>query len=112
MSITKSVASVANTLTSPWVPAGTTTAFATTVPVKSFSDPAKGCACPAGHTVRNRNCGPLGTAAKFNEYACAVAGSPHELARIGNERVPCAANPGPPNGPVELRVSAIRHGVN
>jgi hypothetical protein len=31
--------------------------------------------------------GPAGTAAKFKEYACAVAGSPQELARIGNERM-------------------------
>src|SRR5260370_36441036 len=112
MSITKSVAFVVNTFTSPLVPAGTTTAFAATVPVGSFSEAASGWGSPAGHAVRNPNDGPLGTAAKFKEYACALDGSPHELARIGNGRVLCAAMPGPPNGPVELRVSAMRHGVN
>jgi hypothetical protein len=31
--------------------------------------------------------GPLGTAAKFKEYACAEEGNPHELARMGKARV-------------------------
>src|ERR1700674_1601801 len=112
MSITRSVASVVYTLTAPLVPAGTMTAFARTVPVGSFSEATKGRDCPAGHAVMNPNVGPFGTAAKFNEYACAFDGSPHELARIGNDLVLCAVRLGPPNGPVGLRVSATRHGVS
>src|SRR6202521_2979452 len=108
MSITKSVASVVNTFTAPPVPAGTTTAFDSTVPVGSLSEATTGWDCPAGHAVMNPKVGPLGTAAKFSEYACAFAGSPHELARIGNERVLCAVRLGPPNGLVGLRVSAMR----
>src|SRR6202521_6132749 len=111
MSITKSVASVVNTFTSPVAPAGTTTAFDRTVPVGSFSEATKGWDCPAGHAVRNPN-DPVGTAAKFKEYACALAGSPQELARMGNERVLCAGRLGPPSGSVALRVSAMRHGVS
>ena len=111
MSITRSVLSVANTFTAPPVPAGTTTAFERTVPVWSFSEATRGWDWPAGHAVRNPNDGPFGTAAKFKEYACALAGSPHELAKIGNDRVLCAARLGPPNGEVALRVSAMRHGV-
>src|ERR1019366_9473901 len=111
MSITRSSASVLNTLTLPFAPAGTTTAFERTVPVGSFSEATRGCGCPAGHAVRNPKVGPFGTAAKFNEYAGALAGTPHELAKIGNERVPCAARLGPANGAVRLRVSATQHGV-
>src|SRR5216683_3283828 len=110
MSITRSVASVANTFTAPPRPAGTMTAFERTVPVASFSEATKGCCCPAGQAVRYASDGPFGTAAKFKEYACALTGRPHELARIGNERVLCAARLGPPNGAVGLRVSATRHG--
>src|SRR5690348_5514122 len=106
MSITRSVASVAYTFTAPPVPAGTTTAFARTVPVGSLSEATRGLVCPVGHAVMNPNVGPLGTAAKFKEYACALAGSPHELIWMGNVRVLCAARPGPPNGPAGLRVSA------
>src|SRR6266581_1129596 len=98
MSITRSVLSVVNTLTTPPSPAGTTTAFARTVPVGSFSEATKGLDCPAGHAVINPNVGPVGTAAKFKEYACALAGTPHELARIGNDRVLCAPRLGPPKG--------------
>src|SRR5579864_1230145 len=112
MSITRSVASVVNTFTSPLVPAGTTTAFARTVPVGSFSEATKGLDCPAGHAVIYPKVGPIGTAAKFREYACAFAGSPHELAVIGKERVLCAARLGPPSVPAALRVSATRHGVS
>src|SRR6202521_1038532 len=112
MSITKSVASVVKTFTAPPVPAGTTTAFDRTVPVGSFSEATKGRDCPAGQAVMNPNVGPFGTAAKFKEYACAAAGTPHELARIGNARVLWAVRLGPPNGPAALRVSATRHGVS
>src|SRR5437868_2371241 len=112
MSITRSVASVVNTFTAPSEPAGTTTAFERTVPIGSFREAAKGRCCPAGHAVRNPSDGPFGRAAKFKEYACALDGSPHELARIGNDRVLCVARLGPPNGPVGLRVSATRHGVS
>src|SRR5579863_1086004 len=112
MSITRSVLSVVNTSTAPPAPAGTTTAFERTVPVGSLSEATKGLDCPAGQAVMNPKVGPLGTAAKFKEYACALAGTPHELAWIGNGRVLCAARLGPPNGPVGLRVSAMRHGVS
>src|ERR1700674_3936022 len=112
MSITRSVLSVVNTFTAPPTPAGTTTAFERTVPVGSFSEATSGWVCPAGHAVRKPKDGPFGTAAKFSEYACALAGSPHGLARIGNERVPCPVRLGPPNGPAALRVSATRHGVS
>src|SRR5579864_5724010 len=110
MSITRSVLSVAYTSTAPPVPAGTMTAFARTVPVGSFSEATRGRVCPSGQAVMNPNVGPFGTAAKFSEYACALAGTPHELARIGNDRVPSPTRLGPPNGPVGLRVSATRHG--
>src|SRR5712664_1665714 len=112
MSITRSVASVVNTLTSPFAPAGTTTAFERTVPVGSVREATEGCCCPAGQAVRNPTDGPFGTAAKFKEYACALGGSPHKLARIGNERVFCAARLGPPNGAAGPRVSATRHGAS
>src|ERR1700693_591814 len=112
MSIPRSVASVANTFTAPPLPAGTMTAFESTVPVWSFSEATRGCCCPAGHAVRYANVGPFGTAAKFSEYACALAGTTHELARSGNERVLCAARLGPCNGAVGRRVSATRHGVS
>src|ERR1051325_9181131 len=98
MSITTSVASVVNTLIAPLVPAGTITAFAATVPVRSFSEATNGWGLPGGHAVTNPN-GPLGTAAKFKEYACALVGTPHGLESIGNVRVLCASRPGPPNGP-------------
>src|SRR6266849_4994058 len=97
MSVTRSVLSVAYPSAAPPVPAGTTTAFARTVPVGSFSEATSGRDCPSGHAVMNPKVGPFGTAAKFNEYARAVAGSPHVLARIGNERVLCAARLGPRN---------------
>src|SRR5579863_6683029 len=112
MSITRSVASVVYTSTSPLAPAGTTTAFERTVPVGSFSEATKGLDCPAGQAVMYPKVGPLGRAAKFKEYACALAGTPHELAWIGNDRVLCAARLGPPNGPAALRVSATRHGLS
>src|ERR1700674_2626102 len=112
MSITKSVASVADTFTAPSAPAGTMTAFERRLPVGSFSEAAKGWDCPAGHAVRNPKDGPFGTAAKLKEYACAFDGSPHELSRIGNDLVLCASRLGPPNGAVALRVSATRHGVS
>src|SRR5579863_1925532 len=111
MSITKSVALVVNTSTAPLTPAGTTTAFAVTVPVRAFNEATIGWVCPAGHAVRNPN-GPCGTAAKFKEYACAFNGRPHELSRIGNDRVLCAPRRGPPNGLAGLRESAMRHGVS
>src|SRR5579864_5353085 len=106
MSITRSVASVVNTFTAPPIPAGTTTAFDSTVPVGSFSEATRGWVCPAGQAVMNPSVEPLGTAAKFIEYACALAGTPHELARIGSDRVLCAARLGPPNGAFAFRVSA------
>ena len=97
MSITRSVLSVAYTSTDPLTPAGTMTALARTVPVGSFKDDTKGRDRPVGHAVRNPKDGPFGTAAKFSEYACALAGSPHELPTIGNVRVVCPSRLGAPN---------------
>jgi hypothetical protein len=45
------VASVANTLTAPLVPAGTIAAFDLMRPSREFSVETSGCACPVGHTV-------------------------------------------------------------
>src|SRR5579859_2542113 len=111
MSITKSVLSVVKTSTEPLLPAGTTTAFAATVPVGSFSEATTGRICPVGQAVRKPK-GPGGTAAKFNAYAFALAGTPHALCRTGNVRVVWAVKLGPPSGAAALRVSAIRQGVS
>src|ERR1700690_1805584 len=46
------VVSVANTLTAPLVPAGTTAALALVRPSSEFSVEIFGCGCPVGQTVR------------------------------------------------------------
>src|ERR1022692_99160 len=66
MSITTSVALLANTSMEPMVPAGTMAALAVTVPVIAFKLEACGFACPVGHVVRYPS-GPPGTAVKFSE---------------------------------------------
>src|ERR1700719_633042 len=98
MSITRSVLSVAYTSTDPLKAAGTITAVENTVPVGSYKDDTKARDRPLGHAVRNPKDGPFGTAAKFSEYACALAGSPHELPTIGNVRVVWPSRLGAPNG--------------
>jgi hypothetical protein len=88
-------------------------AFATTVPVYEFNVDTFGIGLPVGHVV-NRPMGPGGTIVKFNEYAAAVAGIPHELEGKGKERCVPAVIDGGPNAPVNpaaARVSATRHGV-
>ena len=69
---------LANTSMEPAVPAGTMTALAVTVPVSAFRLEASGMVCPVGQAVTYPS-GPGGTAAKFSEYACAVAGRPQAL---------------------------------
>src|SRR5579872_300733 len=86
MSMIRSVAPLGNTSTDPFVPAGIIAAFATTVPVTSFSTEAKGCGWPVGHAVMNPS-DPGGTAVKFNEYACAEAGMLQEPERNGKVRL-------------------------
>src|SRR5207248_3258883 len=54
--------------------------------------------------------GPRGIAVKFSEYAAALDGTPHGLATTLKSRPMLPANAGPPNAPVGLRVSAMRHG--
>src|SRR5882672_7043187 len=110
MSTTRSESFAANTETSPFVPACTIAAFATTVPVGAFSVEATGCVCPAGHVVKKPR-PPCGTAVKFREYAWADVGTLQALERIGRFRVAPPMREGPPNGPGAFRVSAIRQGV-
>lgn len=48
---------------------------------------------PTGQVVRFPS-GPEGTTVKFSEYAMAVAGTPQQIERTGNARVPPADNDG------------------
>ena len=57
---------LAYTLTSPIAPAGTIAALALMRPSSEFKVEAKGCGCPAGHTVRKPS-GPIGTTETFME---------------------------------------------
>ena len=66
-----------------------------------------GCPAPAGHAVRYCSI-PSGTTVTFSEYAAAVAGIPHPLEGIGNERVSASPILGPPRGPAAPCVSATR----
>ena len=52
MSITRSVALLANTVMEPPVPACTMAALAVTVPVMAFKLATTGCVSPVGHAVR------------------------------------------------------------
>jgi hypothetical protein len=105
-----SVASVTKTLIAPLSPAGTVAAFDFTLPSMEFNVATSGCVWPVGHSVRNPK-GPEGTTATFSEYATAVDGMPQALLGIAKSRAVCLGSPGPPKGPVALRVSATRHGV-
>src|SRR5579864_8697041 len=105
-----SVASVTNALIAPPAPAGTMAAFDLILPSIEFSVATSGCGCPVGHSVRNPS-EPEGTTATFSEYATAVEGMPQALLEMAKSREVCRGRPGPPKGPVALRVSAMRHGV-
>jgi hypothetical protein len=60
------VASEANTLTAPPVPAGTMAAFAFTRPSREFSVETRGRACPVGHMEMYPKA-PLGTTVTLRE---------------------------------------------
>src|SRR5579864_105321 len=85
-------------------------AFDLILPSMEFNVATSGCGCPVGHSVRNPS-EPEGTTATFSEYATAVDGMPQTLAGMAKSREVCLGSPGPPKGPVTLRVSAMRHGV-
>src|ERR1019366_1337585 len=114
MSITRPVALLGSTLISPFWPAGTIAAFAVTVPVSAFSVDTRGWLCPVGHTVRYPSGAPnRGMAAKLSEYAIALLGMSHPVAAsTGKSRCWPPYKYGPPSGPLAVRVSATRHGVN
>src|SRR3954453_13861987 len=109
-SMTTSEGCETNTEISPFVPAGTMAAFAVTAPVTAFSVETRGCVCPDGHVVRKPR-GTWGTAVKFTEYACAVAGILQALESSGKDRATLAAKEGPPKAPAARRVSTRRQGV-
>src|SRR3981081_4543917 len=96
-------------LMAPLVPAETIAAFALIRPSSEFKVETKGCGVPLGHMVRYPS-DPCGTTVTFSEKACAVAGIPQALVEMVNSRVAPPPSAGPPNGPVGLRVSAMRHG--
>src|SRR5689334_8948179 len=111
MSRMTSVGLVTNTLTEPFVPAGTMAAFATILPKKELSVDTNGWFWPVGQRLRYAS-GPLGTTVTFSENARAVDGIPHELDVIGKSRVWPPLMLGAPKAPFRpesLRVSATRH---
>ena len=61
----------------PLVPADTMAALATTIPAGELRVETEGAVKPVGHAVRYPNGAPCGIAVMFNEYACAVSGTPH-----------------------------------
>ena len=99
MSNNTSVVLLAYTFIEPLVPAGTTAAFATVVPVGEFNVETFGIVFPVGQVLRYPN-EPCGTTVKFNEYAEAVAGMPQALDVMGKVRVLAAAIDGGPNAPL------------
>src|SRR5262245_15693633 len=109
MSSTRSVASVANTLTAPPDPAGTTAAFALMRPSTEFSVETKGCWGPVGRIVIWPGA-PLGTTVTLSAYARAVPGIAQEEDGIAKLRSTPDDREGLPNCPRFSRVSAIRHG--
>ena len=86
-------------------------AFATTVPVKEFNVDTFGIGWPAGQVLKNDS-PPCGTTVKFNEYAAAVAGIPHEPGSVKDRWVAAAIVGGPkaPVNPDPVLVSATRQG--
>src|ERR1017187_4251482 len=111
ISTTRSVVWVTKASILPPVPAGAIAAFATIVPVGSFSVDTIGRLSPVGYTVRYAT-GPGGTKVKFKEYATAVDGTSQLLDRIGSVRLlppvkaPVVMVEGAPG-----RVSTSRQGV-
>src|SRR5271163_3457135 len=94
------------------VPAGTSAALLTGPPVDEPRVPTSGNGEPAGQVVKYSK-GACGNAPKFNEYACAVSGSP-QAPGIGSVRVVFAARKGGPKFPLKpllALVSATRQGV-
>src|SRR5580765_1046977 len=80
-------------------------------PSKEFSVETTGCGRPVGHTEMYWRDATRGTTVRLREYAKALAGIPQELAGTTKSRLDPAAKAGPPKGPAELRVSAMRQGV-
>src|ERR1019366_4248206 len=112
MSMTNCVLSVEYTEMSPPVPAGTTAAFATIVPVGSFRVETTGWDWPVGHTDREPTEAP-GTTVKLNEYAAALTPEGMQvLFSTGKSRGVRENSCGGPRpvGLVESRVSATRQG--
>src|SRR5580765_2506341 len=100
---------VVNAVTSPLAPAGTSAAFATTVPSKELRVDTIGM-FPLPHNVRY--CSEAdGTTVAFSEYAFALAGMPHIADGTLKLRACTAPMIGPPNGPAASLVSKTRHGV-
>src|SRR4051794_39503480 len=100
---------LAKRVTAPFVPAATMAALALILPSVEFRVETVGWAWPAGQTERKPN-GPRGTTVRLSEYARALAGMLQGPPGMLKSRVVAAARFGPPNGPAELRVSAIRQG--
>src|ERR1035441_1264437 len=97
----------------PLVPAGTTAAFASTVPRKSFRIDTIGLGgFPVGQAVRKLR-EPVGTTVKFSEYAWAVEGMLQRvLLNTGIVLVSLAFIAGAPKlSPVAPRVSTNRQGT-
>src|ERR1051325_5252206 len=101
---------LANSVIAPFVPAGTIAAFALMRPSAELRVETEGCDCPAGHAERKPSV-PMGTTVRLSEYARAVAGMPQALAGILKSRLTAVGKAGPPNGPLALPVSAMRHGA-
>src|ERR1017187_1233233 len=113
MSMMTCVVSVTKTSIEPLVPAGTTAAFASSVPRRSFKIDTVGVGgFPVGQAVRKLR-EPVGTTVKFSEYAWAVEGMLQRvLLNTGIVLVSLAFIAGDPKlSPVALRVSTNRQGT-
>src|ERR1035441_5079893 len=113
MSMTTCVVLVTKTSIEPFVPAGTTAAFASIVPRRSFKIDTIGLGgFPVGQAVRKLR-EPVGTTVKFSEYAWAVEGMLQRvLLNTGIVLVSLAFIAGDPKlSPVALRVSTNRQGT-
>src|ERR1017187_1606728 len=115
MSMMTCVVSVTKTSIEPLVPAGTTAAFASSVPRRSFKIDTVGVGgFPVGQAVRKLR-EPVGTTVKFSEYAWAVEGMLQRvLLSTGIVLVSLAfiaGGPKAPLSPVKPRVSTNRQGT-
>ena len=70
---------------------------------------ALGIGCPVGHAFTYTNVW-IGMTPILSEYACALAGTPQWLLKIGKARSVLPARDGPPSDPFEPRVSTTRQG--